>query len=216
MPNPILKPLNLNFKRKRRKSTFIIAADNKKLNKSFDEREFTALFDVLCKSTKPTESTPSPLPGQIKDVFIKPNLKKQGLEIYQDHLTKDLIKCFKELSDVVLPTDAEVKKRQLEALKKRKEISSKILLLDLDETLIHVLLLSEIKKLDISCKERVKELELLNNGESAKLHYLTRPYLQTFLENTSKYYNIWVFFIAHINSCSRQVSLIMLRHLRIA
>jgi hypothetical protein len=179
--------------RERRKSTFSIKeTDNKKLNKTLGELDFTTIEDSHCKSMKATEAISPPIIYQDKEAFPKPSAKYQDILVYQKYLTKDLIKSFKELSEIKLPSETEIAKRQLEILKKEKRIDRKILLLDLDETLLHVLSHSESKKIFSCYKERVKEVELLNNGEMVKVRYLTRPYLQTFLEKLTVHYDIWV------------------------
>ena len=118
----------------------------------------------------------------------------EDVKPYVSTCTADLVKNFMQVYQIQLPTTTEIARRRVTFIKNKADSQKISLLLDLDETLIHVL--------DDSTEGQSKELLkkarkiiVVKDSEVEEHKYLIRPGLYRFLERLSDKYDISVSFV---------------------
>ncbi len=173
-----------------RVSTFCTLSEGESTKHPASQPSSPETHSQLAERHSRTEKSSS---ATTSEEFATPDLLA-SIETYQRALTPDLRGWFAMLHTVSLPTDEELAKRRLLLSRAPDEAGMVSLFLDLDETLVHVVREAERKLLPKSVQERLRKVEVLNNGEIAELQFLVRPGVEAFLSSLAEIFDVSVSF----------------------
>ena len=188
-PNPLKKSKSARFK-VQRTSTFSLllksGAETKRLKEETESQDTTDKTPEDLNNGEASSSWADPKGNDLE-------LRFSRISPYQHNLTKELLDNFGVLAKFEALPDSEVLKRGFNVPRTKERESQITLLLDLDETLVHMVREPELKQLSKEARERLNRVEILNNGEITQINIIIRPYLSVFLSIISQHYDISVF-----------------------
>ena len=153
------------------------------------ESEVDSLDDTTTAKTTSDPSSPVSNESSSTDKATAPYIALHIDEIFKSFIT---------ISQLALPSKDEINERKVGFIQSPKESGKISLLLDLDETLIHVLSNSS-PCMSRETSMRVRKLEVEENGSIVVYKYLLRPGLYRFLSTLTQKFDISVKFLEFLN-----------------
>ena len=150
--------------------------------------------DIPSTPETPTVRSLSDFPAVLKVNSAPPQLPVASLlrDAALIVRTKELMESFAKISQVKLPSMEEIEERSVTFSKVKADEGKINLLLDLDETLIHVVNPATMYKSNDTLR-RICKIQILENGEQVEYEFLMRPKLRHFLASLASKYDISVF-----------------------
>ena len=194
----IINPFQRKSCLKRRSDLITVKSNINCSNKNLASTFFrNTVFNTISKSLSSTTFSDSKGKFTVQENIIDleddahEEIDLISIEPYIRELTPELEKCLKISLVVNPPNDKDVEKHKYDLDRSFEDSKKPLLLLDLDETLIH-LLGRNSPIISDNDMERAKEVKFQLDGRITRFEYIERPKLQEFLRELNQFYDISV------------------------